>query len=236
MDPILEIARRHGLFVLEDACQAHGALYQGRRAGSLGDAAAFSFYCSKNLGAYGEGGALVTSNPEIAATVRRLRDHGSERRYEHGEIGTNARLDEVQAAVLRVKLRHLDDWNRRRAEAAAAYTAALAGSGVDTPTVRPDRTNVYHLYVVQSGQRDALKAYLGVRGVATGVHYPIPGHLQVAARAWSEVPGSLPVTERLAERVLSLPMYPELTAEQLAYVAECVRGFAGKGGMLSSQC
>jgi dTDP-4-amino-4,6-dideoxygalactose transaminase len=228
MAPILAVARRHGLFVLEDACQAHGALYQGRRVGTWGDAACFSFYCSKNLGAYGEGGALVTNDARLAATVRRLRDHGSERRYEHIDIGTNARLDEVQAAVLRVKLPHLDKWNERRAAVAAAYDAALAESGLELPVVRSDRTHVYHLYVVQSTRRDTLKAYLGERGVATGVHYPIPAHLQPAARTWSTGPGSLPVTERLAERVLSLPMYPELTTEQVAYVVEAVRAFAAE--------
>ena len=225
MTPILEVARRHGLFVLEDACQAHGALYQGRRVGTWGDAACFSFYCSKNLGAYGEGGALVTNDEQIAAGVRRLRDHGSDVRYEHAEIGTNARLDELQAAVLRVKLRRLDDWNECRVVAAAAYTQALADSGLALPTVRPDRTHVYHLYVVQTPRRDALQAYLTERGVSTRIHYPIAGHLQPAARDWSRGPGSLPVTERLVDRVLSLPMYPELAPEQIAYVAECVRAF-----------
>jgi dTDP-4-amino-4,6-dideoxygalactose transaminase len=226
MAPILAIARRHGLFVLEDACQAHGAIYQGRRVGTWGDAACFSFYCSKNLGAYGEGGALVTDDAQLAGTVRRLRDHGSARRYEHVEIGTNARLDEIQAAVLRVKLRHLDNWNGQRAAVAAAYDAALVGSGLELPTVRPDRTHVYHLYAVQSTRREALKAHLSERGVTTGVHYPAPAHLQPVARTWSNGPGSLPVTEGVAERVLSLPMYPELTKEQIAYVVDCVRTFA----------
>jgi dTDP-4-amino-4,6-dideoxygalactose transaminase len=225
MTPILEIARRHKLFVLEDACQAHGAYYQGQRAGSIGDAVCFSFYCSKNLGGYGEGGMLVTNDAQLAARVRRLRDHGSDRRYEHAEIGTNARLDEVQAAILRIKLRHLDDWNAGRAAAAAAYGQVLAGTGLELPTVRPDRTHVYHLYVVQSPRRDALKDWLGARGVSTGVHYPIAGHLQPAARPWSKGPGSLPVTEGLCERVLSLPMYPELTREQIDYVADCIREF-----------
>ena len=229
MAPILEIARRHELFVLEDACQAHGAEYRGRRVGSIGDAGCFSFYCSKNLGAFGEGGALVTNDDQLAARVRRLRDHGSDRRYEHAEIGTNARLDEVQAAMLRVKLRHLDDWNARRQANAAAYGEALADTGLELPTARPDRTHVYHLYVVQGPRRDALKAYLGERGIATGVHYPIPGHLQPAARPWSKGPGSLPITERLSERVLSLPMYPELAAEQIAYVADCIRAFYAVG-------
>ncbi|HEY7065312.1 MAG TPA: DegT/DnrJ/EryC1/StrS family aminotransferase, partial [Chloroflexota bacterium] len=229
MAPIMAIARRHGLFVLEDACQAHGADYRGQRVGAIGDAACFSFYCSKNLGAFGEGGMLTTNNPEVAASVRRLRDHGSDRRYEHAAIGTNARLDEVQAAILRVKLRHLDEYNAGRQAAAAAYGAALAGTGLELPTVRPDRTHVYHLYVVQTERRDALKEYLGARGIATGVHYPIPGHLQPAAKPWSKGPGSLPVTEALTGKVLSLPMYPELTRDQVAYVADAIRGFYAAG-------
>jgi dTDP-4-amino-4,6-dideoxygalactose transaminase len=229
MAPIMAIARRHGLFVLEDACQAHGADYRGQRVGAIGDAACFSFYCSKNLGAFGEGGMLTTNNPEVAASVRRLRDHGSDRRYEHAAIGTNARLDEVQAAILRVKLRHLDEYNAGRQAAAAAYGAALAGTGLELPTVRPDRTHVYHLYVVQTERRDALKEYLGARGIATGVHYPIPGHLQPAAKPWSKGPGSLPVTEALTGKVLSLPMYPELTRDQVAYVADAIRAFYAAG-------
>ncbi len=229
MAPILELARKHKLFVLEDACQAHGADYRGQRVGSIGDAAVFSFYCSKNLGGFGEGGMVTTNDARLAARIRRLRDHGSDRRYEHAEIGTNARLDEVQAAILRVKLRHLDEWNARRQANAAAYGEALAGTPLELPTVRPDRTHVYHLYVVRGPRRDALKDYLGARGISTGVHYPIPGHLQPAARAWSRGPGSLPVTERLAERVLSLPMYPELTREQIAYVADAVRAFYAAG-------
>jgi dTDP-4-amino-4,6-dideoxygalactose transaminase len=229
MVPILAIARKHNLFVLEDACQAHGADYRGQRVGSIGHGAAFSFYCSKNLGAFGEGGAFTTNDAQLAARIRRLRDHGSDRRYEHAEIGTNARLDEVQAAILRVKLRHLDEWNARRQANAAAYGEALAGTSLELPTVRPDRTHVYHLYVVQGLRRDALKDYLGERGIATGVHYPIPGHLQPAAKPWTKGPGSLPITERLSERVLSLPMYPELSREQIAYVADAVRAFYAAG-------
>jgi dTDP-4-amino-4,6-dideoxygalactose transaminase len=229
MTPIMEIARRHKLFVLEDACQAHGAEYQGKRVGAIGDAAVFSFYCSKNLGGFGEGGMVTTNDAGLTARIRRLRDHGSDRRYEHAEIGTNARLDEVQAAILRVKLRHLNGWNAGRQANAAAYGELLAGTGLALPTVRPDRTHVYHLYVVQGPRRDALKDYLGERGISTGVHYPIPGHLQPAAQPWTKGPGSLPVTEGLAERVLSLPMYPELSREQVAYVADAVRAFYAAG-------
>jgi dTDP-4-amino-4,6-dideoxygalactose transaminase len=228
MAPILQVAQQHGLFVLEDACQAHGAYYHDQRVGCLGDASAFSFYCSKNLGAYGEAGAITTNDDGFAAAVRRLRDHGSDRRYSHSEIGTNARLDELQGAILRVKLRRLDEWNARRQAAAAAYDEALHGV-VHTPVVRPDRAHVYHLYVIQSQARGMLQQHLADRGIASAVHYPIPGHMQPAARPWVGRAFSLPVTERLAGRVLSLPMYPELTPEQIAYVADAVRSFVERG-------
>jgi dTDP-4-amino-4,6-dideoxygalactose transaminase len=226
MDEIVAIARRHGLFVLEDACQAHGARYRGQRVGTLGHAAAFSFYPGKNLGAYGDGGAVVTNDAQLAERVRRLRDHGAVRKYEHYDIGGTGRLDELQAAVLRVKLRYLDAWNARRAAAAAAYTAGLADTAVTPPVVRDDRTHVFHLYAVQAPRRDALRAYLAEQGIATGMHYPIPCHLQPAAREWSAGPGSLPVTERLAARTLSLPLFPEITDAQIARVVAAVRAFS----------
>ncbi|MFN8524205.1 MAG: DegT/DnrJ/EryC1/StrS family aminotransferase [Chloroflexota bacterium] len=225
MSPILEVARRHNLFVLEDACQAHGASYAGRRTGTLGDAAAFSFYCSKNLGAYGEGGALVTNDANIASAARRIRDHGSDKRYEHLVIGTNARLDEVQAAILRVKLRRLDEWNARRAAIAATYDLMLADSGVITPAVGHSRSHVYHLYAIQAPDRDALKEYLAEQGIGTGIHYPIPGHKQPAAHQWTGGTLSLPVTEHVVDRVLSLPLYAEMTHDQIEYVAEHVHEF-----------
>ncbi|HLI25644.1 MAG TPA: DegT/DnrJ/EryC1/StrS family aminotransferase [Chloroflexota bacterium] len=226
MDEIAAIARRHGLFVLEDACQAHGARYRGRRVGTLGHAAAFSFYPGKNLGAYGDGGAVVTNDATLAERIRRLRDHGTVRKYEHYDIGSTGRLDELQAAVLRVKLRYLDTWNARRAAAAATYTAGLTGTEVTPPAVRDDRTHVFHLYAVQAPRRDALRAYLAEQGIATGMHYPIPCHLQPAAREWSAGPGSLPVTERLAAHTLSLPLFPEITDAQLARVIAAVRAFS----------
>lgn len=226
MDEIVAIARRHGLFVLEDACQAHGARYRGQRVGTLGHAAAFSFYPGKNLGAYGDGGAVVTNDAQLAERVRRLRDHGAVRKYEHYDIGGTGRLDELQAAVLRVKLRYLDAWNARRAAAAAAYTAGLADTEVTPPMARDDRTHVFHLYAVQAPRRDALRAYLAEQGIATGMHYPIPCHLQPAAREWSAGPGSLPVTERLAARTLSLPLFPEITDAQIARVVAAVRAFS----------
>lgn len=226
MAPLLDIAARRGLRVIEDACQAHGAAYQGRRAGSLGDAGAFSFYFSKNLGAYGEGGFITTNDDALAHRMRMIRDHGSERRYYHDLIGLNARLDELQAAVLRVKLPHLADWNELRRQHAAEYDRRLAGlPGVIFPTVRPENCSVYHLYVIQTDDRDALQAYLKERGVATGIHYPAPLHLQQSLRDLGYHPGDLPVTERLAGRILSLPMYAELTSAQIEYVADCVGAF-----------
>ncbi len=223
MDAIMPIARSHGLAVVEDACQAHGAEDKGRRAGSIGDAAAFSFYPSKNLGAYGDGGAITTNSRALADGVRRLRDHGSTRKYEHQEMGWNSRLDEIQAAALRVKLHHLDGWNARRREHAAAYADLLADCDLLLPATRPGASHVYHLYVVQTEARDFARQMLTNVGVATGVHYPIPVHQQPAARGVARVAGDLRVTEWIAPRILSLPMYAELEAAQIAYVAGCLR-------------
>lgn len=225
MDPILEIASRHGLKVVEDACQAHGAEYRGRRAGSLGDAAAFSFYFSKNLGAYGEGGFITTNDDELARKVRMIRDHGSERRYYHEQIGWNGRLDELQAVVLRAKLPHLAAWNEARRDHAARYDELLAGLPAHTPRVCPENLPVYHLYVIRVPDRDALQAYLKERGVFTGIHYPVPVHLQAALANLGYQAGDLPATEEVAQDILSLPMYPELTDEQIAIVAGTVRAF-----------
>jgi dTDP-4-amino-4,6-dideoxygalactose transaminase len=224
MDPILDIAERHGLAVIEDAAQAHGAEYNGRRAGSLGTLGCFSFYYSKNLGAYGEAGAVTTSDPGLAARIRRLRDHGSDKRYNHLEFGTNSRLDEIQAAILRVKLRYLDNWNRLRREHAAMYAELLADSGVTLPELPGDLSHVYHLYVIRSRERDGLQRALKQRGVSTGIHYPVPVHLQEAATSFGYVRGDLPRTEQAAREVLSLPMYAELSDAQISYVAEQIRG------------
>jgi dTDP-4-amino-4,6-dideoxygalactose transaminase len=226
MDPILAVARKHGLRVIEDACQAHGARYHGRRAGALGDLACFSFYYSKNLGAYGEGGAVTTSDPELAERVRLYRDHGSRVRYEHDVVGRNARMDEVQAAILGVKLRYLDQWNERRRHNAALLSAALADTSLELPA--PGGAEIYevfHLYVVRHARRDALKEFLAERGINTGIHYPRPMHLQPAYAALGHRLGDFPITERLATTVLSLPMYAELTEEQIAQVADAVRAF-----------
>jgi dTDP-4-amino-4,6-dideoxygalactose transaminase len=223
MDPILVIARRHGLRVIEDACQAHGAEYRGRRAGSLGDAAAFSFYFSKNLGAYGEGGLITTDDDDLARRARMIRDHGSDRRYHHDLIGWNARLDELQAAVLRVKLPHLSAWNEARRLHAMRYAELLGGLPVTTPVECPGNHAVYHLYVIRAQDRDTLQAQLKERGVFTGIHYPVPIHLQQSMRSLGYRAGDFPRTERVVDEILSLPMYPELTDEQLGYVAAAVR-------------
>lgn len=226
MDPILTVARRHGLAVVEDAAQAHGARYRGRPVGGLGDLGCFSFYPSKNLGACGEGGIVVTSSDEHAEVLRRLRDHGQARKYEHLLIGYNERLDALQAAVLRVKLRHLPEWNRRRQALAALYDSLLQGAGVQTPEVAAGRDHVYHLYVVRSAHREALQRSLAARGVGTGIHYPVPVHLQPAFRSLGHDPGDFPVAEACAQSVLSLPMYPELSPPQVEEVAAAVHAFA----------
>jgi dTDP-4-amino-4,6-dideoxygalactose transaminase len=219
MDPILEIARRHGLKVIEDACQAHGATYKGWQAGSLGDAGCFSFYPGKNLGAVGEAGAVVTNDAALAARIRVLRDHGQDTKYHHSRIGWNARMDGIQGAVLSVKLRRLDRGNDQRREHARLYNLLLGVlDGVVVPTDAADRGHVYHLYVVRLKNRDAVLEELGRRGIACGVHYPKPVHLQKAYAELALGPGSFPVSERCARESLSLPMYPELTKEQVETV------------------
>lgn len=230
MDPLLEIAARYGLHVIEDACQAHGARYKGRRAGSLGEAAAFSFYYSKNLGAYGEGGFITTRSAELARKIRMLRDHGSGSRYQHDLIGCNARLDEIQAAVLRAKLPHLASWNELRRRHARQYNRLLAGLPAATPAARPENEHVYHLYVIRVADRDGLQAFLKEQGIGTGIHYPIPAHLQKALRFLGYKAGDLPVTERAAQEILSIPMYAELQESQIACVAGRIGDyFSGSG-------
>jgi dTDP-4-amino-4,6-dideoxygalactose transaminase len=222
MAPLLEIARRHNLYVIEDAAQAHGAEYDGRRAGSLGHVAAFSFYYSKNLGAYGEAGAVTTSDAQVAERVRLLRDHGSEVRYQHLHYGWNSRLDEIQAAILRVKLRYLEAWNDQRISHAAVYADLLQDTGLGLPATLPGRKHVYYVYVVRSRERDGLQRTLAERGIATGIHFPVPIHLQPACADLGYQQGDLPVTEQIAREVLSLPMYPELTNEQIQHVASSI--------------
>jgi dTDP-4-amino-4,6-dideoxygalactose transaminase len=225
MDPLLELADRHGLQVIEDACQAHGAEYKGRKAGSLGDAAAFSLYFSKNLGAYGEGGFITTNDDELARRVRMIRDHGSERRYYHDLIGFNARLDEIQAVVLRAKLPHLARWNEQRRSHAAHYGELLKGTPAMAPIACPENKPVYHLYVIRVPRRDELQAWLKSHGVSTGIHYPVPVHLQKAMTFLGYRAGDMPVTERVCSEILSLPMYAELSDEEITCVVANVKGF-----------
>jgi dTDP-4-amino-4,6-dideoxygalactose transaminase len=226
MNPILDLARRHRLYVVEDACQAHGARYDGRRVGSIGDFAAFSFYPSKNLGAYGDAGVLVTNNSDVADKVRMMRNYGQRKKYDHVYMAWNRRLDTLQAAVLRVKLTHLDSWNGARRRHASRYDALLTGTRLDVPRVAPDCEHVFHLYVVQVEQRDDLLRHLADSGIQGGIHYPIPIHLQEAYSDRGSGPGSFPVSEAIASRVLSLPMYPELSEEQLNRVVEAAIKFA----------
>jgi len=230
LDSIFDLAARHNFSVIEDAAQAHGALYKGRRVGALGRANCFSFYPGKNLGAYGEGGAVVTNDAEVARRVRQLRDHGSERKYQHEIIGYNFRLEGIQGAVLNVKLKYLDGWNDLRRAHAARYGELLAdldGGALMLPRESADVRHIYHLYVVQTPAREALQKHLSAAGIQTGIHYPIPIHLQPAYDSLGHRAGDFPAAERQAARVLSLPMFPELTDEQIVRVAEVVCSFAG---------
>jgi len=224
MDPIMEIARRRGLTVIEDAAQAHGSDYHGRRCGSIAEIAGFSFYPGKNLGAYGEGGAITTTRADVAATCRTLRDWGQEKRYEHRLKGFNYRMDGIQGAILRVKLRHLEAWTERRRQVAEWYAAALDPDSVRLPKARPGCRHVYHVYAVRTDDRENLRDVLGKQGIQTGVHYPIPVHLQPAHADLGYHAGDFPVAEQVAREVLSLPMFPEMTREQVQAVAEAVSG------------
>ncbi len=226
MDPILQIAKKRGLIVIEDACQAHGAEYKGRRAGSLGDMGCFSFYPGKNLGAYGEGGMVVTNSSEYARTIRMLRDWGAEKKYQHVLKGYNYRLEGIQGAILRVKLRHLEAWTEARRAAAGRYDRLLAGSGVATPVAMPYARHVYHIYAIRTARRQKWQEALQARGVQTGIHYPIPVHLLPAYADLGYHAGDFPHSERAAAEVLSLPMFPELTAEQCETVSRAVSDLA----------
>jgi dTDP-4-amino-4,6-dideoxygalactose transaminase len=211
MDPILELAKKHGLIVIEDAAQAHGAEYKGRRAGSMGDLGCFSFYPGKNLGAYGEGGMVVTSHSEYARKIRMLRDWGAEQRYHHVLKGYNFRLEAIQAAVLRVKLKHLEKWTGARRAAAAYYDETLRGTGIATPKAMPHARHVYHVYAIRTAERQKWRDFLQSLGIHTGVHYPVPVHLQEAYADSRYKAGDFPRSENAAAEVLSLPMYPELS-------------------------
>jgi dTDP-4-amino-4,6-dideoxygalactose transaminase len=225
MDPIMEIAKRHRLVVIEDACQAHGAEYKGRRAGSIGDMGCFSFYPGKNLGAYGEGGLVTTNDPGYARTIRMLRDWGAEKKYQHVLKGFNFRLEGMQGAVLRVKLKRLEAWTEARRAAGKRYDTLFAGSGVPTPAVMPWARHVYHIYAIRTTQRAEMQAALNAAGVQSGIHYPIPVHLLPAYADLGYKAGDFPHSEEAANTVLSLPMYPELTAPMQEQVVAAVRAF-----------
>lgn len=225
LDPLLEIARARGLFVVEDVAQAHGAKYKGRTVGTFGQVGCFSFYPGKNLGAYGDGGAVVTDSPELAERLSLLRNYGQKVKYVHLLRGFNSRLDTVQAAILRVKLPHLARWNEQRRAAAALYQQLLAGTRLVLPKVAPWAEPVWHLYVVQTDDRAGLQAALDAEGIQHGIHYPVPVHLQEAYRDLGHREGSFPVTEAMAPRLLSLPMFPEITEEEVRRVAAVCAAF-----------
>jgi dTDP-4-amino-4,6-dideoxygalactose transaminase len=221
MDRIMAIAERHGLPVIEDAAQAHGAKYRGKRVGQFGRIACFSFYPSKNLGAYGEGGALITNDAGIAQRARSLRNHAQAEKYLHDEIGYNYRMDSFQAAVLSIKLKHLEDWNTARIERARHYTELLKGSSYRLPADVSDADCVWHCYVIESPERERVRSALQDAGIQTAVHYPVPIHLQKPYEHLGYKTGDLPVTEAFCERCLSLPIYPELSKEKISRVT-CV--------------
>lgn len=222
MDAILDIARRNDLFVVEDACQAHGAEYRGQRVGAIGDAGCFSFYPGKNLGAYGDGGAIVTNNGELAEKLRLLRNYGQRAKNVHSILAYNSRLDTMQAAVLLVKLNHLDDWNERRRAVAETYRRLLQSSDLVLPQEAVDVRHVYHQFVIQHDDRDLMIKHLNARGVATGIHYPVPLNQAAPFVALRTVPDGVPVATALAQRILSLPIYPELTDDQIATVVDAI--------------
>jgi len=223
MDPILEIAKRHGLKVIEDGCQAHGAAYKGRPVGALGDAGCFSFYPGKNLGAYGEGGMVVTNNAAIAKQIRMLRDWGSEKKYHHVLKGFNYRMEGMQGSILRVKLRHLEQWTEARRQHAVEYRRLLQDSGVEIPIEAPYARHVYHVYAVRTQDRASLQRMLQSNGIGTGIHYPVPVHLQPAYADAAYGPGDFPHSERAANEVLSLPMYPELSFTNVELIGAAVK-------------
>jgi len=231
LKPLRQLAQDHGITIIEDAAQAHGALLDdGKKAGAGGRVNCFSFYCSKNLGAYGEAGSITTNDDKLADDLRALREHGQSTRYYHPIVGYNARLDEIQAAILRIKLRHLPAWTARRQAIAAQYNQLFAGTDVITPEIPSGGRHVFYCYAIRvpGGRRDALRAHLTERGIGTQIHYPVPIHMQEAAQFLGYRKGDLPVTEKVAGEVLSLPMYPELTDAQIDRVAAGVTEFMRK--------
>jgi len=226
MSPIMEIAKKHGFYVIEDACQAHGAEYKGKKAGSIGTVGCFSFYPVKNLGAYGDGGIIVTNDEELAEKLRMARNYGQPKKYYHNFVGVNSRLDEIQAAILRVKLKYLDKWNERRRKTAKLYNKFFEDSDVVMPAEKEYANHVYHLYVIRHKDRDKLQQHLLKKGIQTQIHYPIPVHRQ---KAYSDSGGDaqLPVTEKICGEILSLPIYPSLKDKELEYIANTVWGLRG---------
>jgi dTDP-4-amino-4,6-dideoxygalactose transaminase len=229
MDAIIKIARKHGLFVIEDACQAHGAEYKGRRAGSIGDAGCFSFYPGKNLGAYGEAGAVTTNNQKLAMNIQMLRDHGQRKKYHHDLVGWNARMDGFQGAVLSVKLKYINTWNKARRKNAQIYNILLSDlDGVVTPAEAAWAKHIYHIYAVRAQSRDTLINNLSEKGVYCGIHYPVPIHLQDACRFLGYKKGDFPIAEKRANELISLPMFPELSQTQMEKVVDEIKAFYKK--------
>ncbi|MFA6551731.1 MAG: DegT/DnrJ/EryC1/StrS family aminotransferase [Patescibacteria group bacterium] len=225
MEPIKKIAKKHNLKIIEDACQAHGAKYQGIRTGNLGDIAAFSFHPSKNLGAYGDGGAIVTNDKKLDQKIRLLRAYGSTQRYHHLIVGFNSRLDELQAAILRTKLKQLDKWNEQRRKNAKLYTSLLKDSPVITPKISANGESVFHLYVIRANRRDALAKYLQDKGISVLIHYPIPIHLQPAYKDLGYKTGDFPAAEKAAQEILSLPVCPQIKEKEIKYIAQNIINF-----------
>jgi dTDP-4-amino-4,6-dideoxygalactose transaminase len=226
MNAVLEIARRYQLVVIEDACQSHGARYKGKQSGTLGNLGCFSFYPGKNLGAYGDGGAVVTNDKKLANKIRRLRNYGQRSKYDHQEKGSNARLDEMQAAVLNVKLKYLDEWNRLRAKHAFSYSENLKNiEQIKIPEIFSDRDPVFHLYVIRAKNRNELQRFLREKKIATQIHYPLPIHLEEAYKDLGHKAGDFPKTEQVANEILSLPMFPELQSVQRDYVIQAIQNF-----------
>jgi len=225
MKPIMEIARRHKLLVVEDAAQTMGATQDGKKAGSIGDIGCYSFYPTKNIGAFGDAGLVTTNNEKLAEKIRLLRVHGENPRYFYRMIGGNFRMDNIQGAVLSVKLKYLDEWNKKRRENAAIYDGIFSGTVVKTPEIEPNNVSIYHQYTILAPKRDELQGYLAEQGIGVGIFYPRPLHLQDCFKGLGYKKGDLPVAEGLAEKVLSLPIYPELTREQIEYVAKTVLKF-----------
>lgn len=226
MDKINEVANKHNLYVVEDAAQAHGALYKGKKVGTFGDAASFSFYPGKNLGAYGDAGAIVTNNSELATKCRMLADHGRIGKYNHEFEGYNSRLDGLQAAILSAKLKYIDEWNEKRRAVAHKYNGLLKSALVVIPSEVPDTKSVYHLYIIRTEQRDKLRQYLEAQGISTGIHYPVGLPFLTAYQYLQHKPEDFPVTYKYQNEVLSLPVFPELDGESIRYICTCINNFS----------